>query len=170
MAHWRLNTANRLPVFAGMQSSRTKKLKNGKLCSAHNSSRAWSTNRAWLNQSFDETSTKTRESSTETRHCCHTGMTLLHNFKLHLLYYVRHTHTLHRESARVASSAWLFLYLKIFQSVFPSDCLFHKSVSCCGEERTMSVGIVWEMRGTAAINTACPGRGGRGRVFGPSQN
>lgn len=80
------------------------------------------------------------------------------------------THILHSESAHVALSAWLFLYLKIFQSVFPSDCLFHKSVSCCSEEGTMSVGIVWEMRGTAAINTACPGRGGGGRVFGPSQN
>lgn len=32
-----------------------------------------------------------QESRTETRNGCHTGMTLLHNFKLHVLYYVQHT-------------------------------------------------------------------------------
>lgn len=63
----------------------------------------------------------------------------------------------------MALLALLRFLLPIFECILPPDCLFPQ-VSHCSEEDNACVCIVWVRRSTTAINTACPSRGGGGRV------
>lgn len=74
----------------------------------------------------------------------------------HIFYITSNSNNLHTGCCFLSGDFFL-------ACVLPPDCSFH-TVSHCSEEDNACVDVVRLRRSTTATNTACPSRGGGGRV------